>query len=74
MIWLVIGYLICAFICYGLFFANIEGEFPSKSDFAYKDHVANSIFFGLLVGAFGPLGLLMAFLMTDFAEHGFKVK
>lgn len=74
MIWLVIGYLICSFICYGLLFANIEGEFPSSSDFAYKDHLAHSIFFGMLLGVFGPLGLLMAFLLSGFAHHGFKVK
>ena len=74
MIWLVIGYLICSFICYGLLFASIEGEFPSSSDFAYKDHLAHSIFFGMLLGVFGPMGLLMAFLLSGFAHYGFKVK
>lgn len=74
MILLVIGYLICAFISYGMFFANVQGEFPSGSEFAYKDHMATSVFFGLMVGFLGPLGILMAFLMTGFAHYGFKVK
>ena len=74
MIWLVIGYLVCAFICYGLFFADLQGEFPSASGFDYNLQMAFSAFFGILAGFFGPIGILMAILMTGFAHHGLKVK
>lgn len=74
MIWFVVGYLVCAFICYGMFFANLQGEYPSGSEFEYKEHMAQSVFFGAMTGFFGPLGILMAILMTGFAHYGFKVK
>lgn len=74
MVWLVIGYLVCVFICYGMFFANLQGEFPSASGFEYKEQMAFSAFFGILAGFFGPIGILMAILMTGFAHHGLKVK
>lgn len=74
MVWLVIGYLVCAFICYGVFFANLQGEFPSASGFVYKEQMAFCTLLGILVGFFGPVGILMAILMTGFAHHGFKVK
>ena len=74
MICLVVGYLVCAFICYGLFFANLQGEFPSASGFEYKEQMASSAIIGILAGFFGPIGILMVILMTGFAQHGFKVK
>ena len=74
MVWLVIGYLVCAFICYVMLFAYVEGDFPSCSRLHYKEHMTTSLLFSMALGVFGPLGIVMAFLMTAFAHYGFKVK
>ena len=40
----------------------------------YSEDMGTSILFGLVYGMLGPIGILISFLITGFAKHGFKVK
>lgn len=74
MIWFVVGYILCAFLSYGMLFAHAQGEFPSIAKQQYENDMGASILFGLVSGMLGPIGILISFLLTGFAKHGFKVK
>ena len=74
MIWLVIGYLVCAFICYGMLFSYAQKRFPSIAKEWHRRDLCNSLLCGLMFGSFGPIGVAIVFLITGFAQHGFKVK
>ena len=74
MIWFVVGYILCSFLSYGMLFAYIQRNFPSIAEQQYADDMGASILFGLVSGMLGPIGILISFLMTGFAKHGFKVK
>ena len=74
MIWLVIGYFVCVFICYGMLFSYTQKRFPAIAKECHRDDLCNSLLFGLIFGLFGPIGVAIVFLVTGFAQHGFKVK
>ena len=74
MIFLLIGYLICSFLCYGMSFAAAQGMFPQIAKAQYRDDLGFSLLVGLTAGMLGPVGVLVVLLTTGFAKHGFKVK
>lgn len=74
MIFLLIGYLICSFLCYGMLFATAQGMFPRIAREKYQEDLGLSLLMGLTVGMLGPVGVLAVLLITGFAKHGFKVK
>ena len=74
MIWFLIGYILCAFLSYGMLFAYVQGNFPMIAEQQYSEDMGTSILFGLFSGMLGPIGVIISFLMTGFAKHGFKVK
>lgn len=74
MIFVLIGYLICSFLCYGMLFAAAQGMFPQIAKVRYREDLGLSLAMGLTIGMLGPIGVLLALLMTGFAKHGFKVK
>lgn len=74
MIFLLIGYLVCAFLCYGTLFAAAQGMFPQIAKDQYRDDLGLSLLMGFTAGMLGPVGVLVVLLITGFAKHGFKVK
>ena len=71
MLWLIIiiiiGWLICSVLTYGITLAHLDGESPGLDYVGDKGFAA---VFSLL----GPIGLLMSFLMSGFAHYGLKYK
>lgn len=74
MIFLLIGYLVCAFLCHGMTFAYSQKEYPLRAKERYRQDLGISLLFGFTAGMMGPLGILLTLLLTGLAEHGFKVK
>lgn len=74
MIFLLIGYLVCSFLCYGMLFASAQGMFPQIAEDQYREDLGWSLLMGLTAGMLGPVGVLVVLLITGFAKHGFKVK
>ncbi len=56
MFWFCIAYVACGILAYGATLAAFIGNFP-ESHSRYE-------FFALIMGIFGPIGLLNAFFMT----------
>lgn len=74
MVWIVIGYLICSFICYTMTFAHFQGVSGKYAEQFYRDDFSVSVLLGLLMGMLGPVGIILAFLLSSCAKHVFKVK
>lgn len=74
MIWLVIGYLICAFICYTMAFAHFQGVSGKYAEEFHYDDFSCCVLLGSLMGMLGPVGIILAFLLSGCAKYGFKVK
>ncbi len=69
MIYLVIiTYLICCILSYGMSFAFWQRKFPNIAPHAYRSDIISSIMFSLL----GPISLLFTYFNTNFAKYGFK--
>lgn len=56
----------------GFFYANLKNEFPNIHDF--RKDLGWSLTLGICYGFLGPLGFLISYLATGFAEHGWEVK
>ena len=76
--WFVVYLIVCfisSVICYGWYFAYLQREYPSVAEENYPYDLAFSIFFGILYGLLGPLGILITyFINTKFAKHGWKFR
>lgn len=70
--WLV-TYPVCALVCTGWFYACTVGRYPSKYA-SYREDMGWALVFGMVYGLGGPLGVAMAYLLTGFAEHGWRLK
>ena len=62
--WLAIGWVACGFLAYGHTLAHFQRKWPSCAD---GDRAAD-IYKACLMGAFGPIGLLVSILH---GRHGF---
>lgn len=78
---LIIGGIIiwatCVALIYGALFANAHRSwsFESNRREALRQDAGMSMVLALVMfGCFGPLGLLIIFLLTGFFEHGFKFR
>ena len=68
---LVIVYLICAVLIAGMFFAYFTGKWPEHAE--SREELGYAIFIGLLGALSGPIGVLVVFLISGFAEYGWKL-
>jgi hypothetical protein len=54
-----------------ILYCDVQWEFPNNQ----RKNASVCILFGMLMGCFGPLGVITAFLLTGFAQHGiWKIK
>ena len=65
---LIVFWLICSFLCYGITFGNFYGEF---GNFNYREHMGFSMLLGIVTG---PFGLIVVFFITGFCQHGLRFK
>lgn len=65
---IVVIYIVCGALAYAITFADFQRSFPTLAGRDYQGDVRR----GVMVGLLGPVGLLIAFLASDFAAHGLK--
>ena len=66
-------YLVCSVASAGLYFADCQGRVPSGARERRRDDLGFAIVTGLFLGLIGPVGVLQAYLMSGFAEHGWRL-
>jgi len=74
MLTLCIVYFICVPVIYGIFFGYAQNKFHIIAEDQYYDDMGSSMLFSLVYGFFGPFGVLLAFMLTEFGRFGFKFK
>ena len=67
---IILGWLLCSFLAYGIMFAYFQREFPTLAEEGYRHDMGTSL---LIARVFGPLALLVYFCLSGFCEHGFKI-
>lgn len=67
---IITGWIICGIVTYGITFGHFQGEWPTIAKKKYRQDMAFAVGFSFL----GPIGLVLSFLMSGFAEHGLKFK
>lgn len=70
MIILIILYLICVVLTYGITFSYFYNEFSLISE----EYYSYSKSMGVLFALSGPIGLIFSFVFSGFAKHGLKFK
>lgn len=68
MIVLILFWLICTVLSASMLLGHAQREFTDIAEESYHGDLAFSWFMGLLAG---PVALVAAFCMTEFARHGF---
>jgi len=67
-------WVVCGLVIAGWFFADFQGRFPRIADQSRRDDLAHAILLGMIYGLLGPLGILLTWLLTGFAEYGWRLK
>jgi len=67
---IIVGWLICAVLTAGMWFAEFQGKFPEVAQKNRRSDLGEAILIGLV---FGPLGLVAEFFTSGFAEHGWRL-
>lgn len=77
MIWLVVLWIACAPVTFGMFVAEFTAQDmrftlyrPSEVRRKYRENLGTATFFTL----FGPISLLIVFLDSGFAQHGLRFR
>lgn len=64
-------HLLCGVLSYGIFLGYFQREFPTIAEETLREDIGTGI---LLALPFGPIGLIIGFLMSGFCKHGLKFK
>lgn len=69
-------WLACAVLMFGMMLANIQAHWKGSGyeQREYRGHAGGCLVFTMFFGALGPLGLLLVWAMTGFAEHGLQYR
>lgn len=62
---IILVYLACSFLTYGITFGYFQGKYPNQWTSFDKA-------FAFVYSLFGPLGLFLSFLLSDFVSYGLK--
>ena len=67
-----IGWVVCGVLAYGITFASFSREFPPRTrrDNRNRDHASCAAIMGL----FGPFGLVVVFFLSSFAADGLRYR
>jgi hypothetical protein len=63
---IILGWLICGILTYGISLAYFQRTFPTIAQEMVREDMGISCIFGL----FGPLGLVILFFFSGFAQCG----
>ena len=67
----VLFWLFCGVIAAGIFFADVQGGFPSIAKEYYREDLGLSVGVGLIAG---PFALVVALFMSGFCQHGWRLR
>jgi hypothetical protein len=68
---LILCWLLCSVLAAGILFAYEQKEWPARAKKEYRCDLGWAVLISLLGG---PLILVIAFFMTGFAKHGWKLR
>ena len=71
MIWFLIGYILCAFLSYGMLFAYVQGNFPRIAEQQYSEDIGNMYSFWAILWNAGANWRHHLFLDDWFCETWF---
>ena len=71
---IIISYVICSILCTGFFFANFQSQFPEIAVKKKRQDLAVAVLIGLFSGLLSIIGVGVAYLLTGFGEHGWRIK
>jgi hypothetical protein len=78
MIWVLIilaaTWVFCAVISAGWFFAYVQATFSIAPQQSAREDLGMAIVISMLYGALGPVGVLLSWMLTGFAKHGWRLK
>ena len=63
-------YVACCVLAYGLTFASFQGSYPRSAGQMRRTDMG----FAILMSVFGPMSLVLAFLLSGLGEHGLKFR
>ncbi len=66
------AYLFSALGVFGFFYAFLQDNWPRISD--RRSSSAYALLLSLLYGVLGPLGVFLAWVMTEFGRYGWRLK
>ena len=66
----IVFWIICGVLAYGITFGHFHRNHPSIAEKNYRQNMSFSVGIGLI----GPIGLIVIFFHSGFAEHGLKFK
>ena len=74
-LWLAIVWPVSALLITGWCFANFQDSFPSHLAKAFRrEDLAFGLLFGLILGATGPIGVLITYFLSGFARYGWRLR
>ena len=68
---IVVAWVACAVGTAGFWFAYFQGEWPNSAKYNRREDLGDAMLVGLV---FGPIGLIVSFFGTGFAEHGWRLR
>ena len=66
----VVGWLFCSWVTCGITIAEFQGMAPNIA----KDNYRRTVGFAILFSTGGPISLVLSYLISGFAQHGFYFK
>lgn len=69
---LLVVYVVSATLIASMLFAHFQRKFPTIAAENRNEDAGITWLMGLLLGLFGPIGVVSVFMLTGFATHGLK--
>ncbi len=67
---LAVIYILSTIATCGMVFRNLQASQPTLPDENRRQNLGFAVLIGMLLGAAGPVGVLVAWLLSGFAENG----
>lgn len=65
--WIIAGWLCCAVLSAGIYFAHFQEKFPTIAKQQYRQDLAMAWMWGLF---FAPMSLVLGIFLSGFLQHG----
>ena len=68
------GWLVCGVLAYGVTLGDYLWQTEKGGSSLDPEWKRNDLSFSVFIGLLGPLGLLVSFFLSGFAQHGLRWK